>query len=124
MNSANIHRICNHHLKPTLSFRVLREVIIFTKHVLNEKYATPAVRFELTRRTLCQSLKSDYIQGHGGRHKLKSVNSCIRYISNSTFISSMESTGTPAMPTSPVTRGWSESYPLCVARSNATLRPC
>uniref|UniRef100_A0A915ALA5 Uncharacterized protein n=1 Tax=Parascaris univalens TaxID=6257 RepID=A0A915ALA5_PARUN len=32
--------------------------------------------------------------------------------SNSRFISSIESTATPAIPTSPYTRGLSESYPL------------
>lgn len=44
--------------------------------------------------------------------------------SNRIFMSSTVSTGTPAMPTSPCTRGWSLSYPRCVARSNATDRPC
>ncbi|SKU72263.1 Uncharacterised protein [Mycobacteroides abscessus subsp. abscessus] len=43
--------------------------------------------------------------------------------SNSWRISRMESMATPAMPTSPCTRGWSESYPRWVARSNATDRP-
>ena len=38
-------------------------------------------------------------------------------------MSSTESIATPALPTSPVTLGWSESYPLCVAKSNATERP-
>ena len=45
-------------------------------------------------------------------------------LSNSTFMSSTVSIATPAAPTSPSTRGWSESYPRCVARSNATDRPC
>ena len=39
-------------------------------------------------------------------------------------MSSTESMATPAIPTSPFTRGLSESYPRCVARSNATLKPC
>jgi hypothetical protein len=44
--------------------------------------------------------------------------------SNSTFMSSTLSMATPALPTSPTTRGWSLSYPRCVARSKATLTPC
>ena len=44
--------------------------------------------------------------------------------SNSVFMSSTESMATPAIPTSPCTRGLSESYPRCVARSNATETPC
>ena len=32
-------------------------------------------------------------------------------------------TGTPTLPTSPRASGWSGSYPSCVGRSNATLRP-
>jgi hypothetical protein len=43
--------------------------------------------------------------------------------SNRIFMSSTLSTATPALPTSPVTRGWSLSYPRCVARSKATLTP-
>jgi hypothetical protein len=39
------------------------------------------------------------------------------------FMSSTESMATPALPTSPSTRGWSLSYPRWVARSNATDRP-
>lgn len=31
--------------------------------------------------------------------------------------------GTPTRPTSPRARMWSESYPVCVGRSNATDRP-
>jgi hypothetical protein len=38
-----------------------------------------------------------------------------------TFISSTESIATPAMPTSPATRGWSESY--LIEFMNKTLRP-
>ena len=44
--------------------------------------------------------------------------------SNRTFMSSTLSTATPAMPTSPRARTLSESYPRCVGRSKATLRPC
>jgi len=40
------------------------------------------------------------------------------------FMSSTESIATPALPTSPTTRGWSESYPRWVARSKATETPC
>ena len=36
------------------------------------------------------------------------------------FMSSTESMATPAIPTSPRTLTLSESYPRCVARSNAT----
>ena len=36
---------------------------------------------------------------------------------------STESIATPALPTSPITRGWSESYPRCVAKSKATDTP-
>ena len=43
--------------------------------------------------------------------------------SNRIFISSTESIATPAIPTSPTTLSWSESYPLCVAKSNATESP-
>jgi len=43
--------------------------------------------------------------------------------SKRTFMSSTESMATPAFPTSPSTRGWSLSYPRCVARSKATDRP-
>lgn len=45
-------------------------------------------------------------------------------LSKSTFMSSTESIATPAFPTSPTTRGWSPSYPRCVARSKATETPC
>ena len=38
-------------------------------------------------------------------------------------MSSMLSMATPVLPTSPSARGWSESYPICVGRSNATDRP-
>ena len=44
-------------------------------------------------------------------------------LSKRVFISSTLSIATPAFPTSPTTSGWSESYPLCVARSNATESP-
>ena len=43
--------------------------------------------------------------------------------SNSRTMSSMESMATPTRPTSPAASGWSESYPICVGRSKATLRP-
>ena len=36
---------------------------------------------------------------------------------------SMVSIETPTRPTSPPARGWSESYPICVGRSNATDKP-
>jgi len=42
---------------------------------------------------------------------------------NNISISKIESTATPALPTSPTTRGWSESYPLCVAKSKAIDKP-
>jgi hypothetical protein len=35
----------------------------------------------------------------------------------------IESIATPTFPTSPRARGWSESRPICVGRSNATERP-
>ena len=43
--------------------------------------------------------------------------------SKSRRMSSMESIATPVLPTSPSARGWSESSPICVGRSNATDRP-
>ncbi len=43
--------------------------------------------------------------------------------SNSVAMSSIESIATPTRPTSPAASGWSESYPICVGRSKATLRP-
>jgi len=43
--------------------------------------------------------------------------------SNRIRMSSIESTATPAIPTSPATRGWSLSYPRCVAKSNAIDSP-
>ena len=43
--------------------------------------------------------------------------------SNNWAMSSMESMATPTRPTSPVARVWSESWPICVGRSNATLSP-
>jgi hypothetical protein len=43
--------------------------------------------------------------------------------SRSSAISSMESIATPTRPTSPAASSWSESYPICVGRSKATLRP-
>ena len=43
--------------------------------------------------------------------------------SKSRVMSSMESIATPTRPTSPRARAWSESYPICVGRSKATLRP-
>src|SRR5437867_3797655 len=42
---------------------------------------------------------------------------------NSMPMSSIVETGTPTLPTSPRTKGSSGSYPICVGRSNATLRP-
>jgi hypothetical protein len=46
-----------------------------------------------------------------------------RMPSNSTAMSSIESMATPTRPTSPAASGWSESYPICVGRSKATLSP-
>jgi hypothetical protein len=43
--------------------------------------------------------------------------------SNRISMSRTVSIATPALPTSPCTRGWSESYPRWVARSNATDSP-
>ena len=43
--------------------------------------------------------------------------------SNSRRMSSTVSIATPVLPTSPSARGWSESYPICVGRSNATESP-
>jgi hypothetical protein len=43
--------------------------------------------------------------------------------SNSCAMSSIESMATPTRPTSPAASGWSESYPIWVGRSKATLRP-
>ncbi len=43
--------------------------------------------------------------------------------SNSRIMSSMESMATPTLPTSPMESGLSESSPICVGRSKATLRP-
>ena len=43
--------------------------------------------------------------------------------SNSRAMSSTESIATPVLPTSPSARGWSESRPICVGRSNATESP-
>ena len=43
--------------------------------------------------------------------------------SKSFCMSKIESIATPAIPTSPATRGWSLSYPRWVARSNATEIP-
>ncbi len=42
---------------------------------------------------------------------------------NSVRMSAMESMATPTLPTSPRAMASSESYPICVGRSNATLRP-
>ena len=38
-------------------------------------------------------------------------------------MSSSESIATPTLPTSPLAIGWSESYPICVGRSNAMDSP-
>ncbi len=38
-------------------------------------------------------------------------------------MSSIESMATPTLPTSPSARGWSESYPIWVGRSNAHDSP-
>ena len=43
--------------------------------------------------------------------------------SKSASMSAMWLIGTPTLPTSPVAIGSSESYPVCVGRSKATLRP-
>ena len=43
--------------------------------------------------------------------------------SRRTAMSPIESIATPTLPTSPRARGWSESRPICVGRSNATERP-
>jgi hypothetical protein len=43
--------------------------------------------------------------------------------SKSRRMSSMESMATPTLPTSPLRQGRSESYPIWVGRSNATLSP-
>ena len=42
---------------------------------------------------------------------------------NRVSMSSIVAIGTPTFPTSPRTNGSSGSYPICVGRSNATLRP-
>jgi len=42
---------------------------------------------------------------------------------NSEAMSSTESMATPTFPTSPSANAWSESRPIWVGRSNATLRP-
>lgn len=42
---------------------------------------------------------------------------------NRASMSAMLSIGTPTFPTSPRAIGWSESYPVWVGRSKATLRP-
>jgi hypothetical protein len=42
---------------------------------------------------------------------------------NSASMSSRLSIATPTRPTSPCASAWSESYPICVGRSNATLSP-
>ena len=38
-------------------------------------------------------------------------------------MSARESTATPTLPISGSANGWSESIPICVGRSSATLRP-
>ena len=43
--------------------------------------------------------------------------------SKSRSMSSIESIATPVLPTSPSARGWSESRPIWVGRSNATDSP-
>ena len=43
--------------------------------------------------------------------------------SNSAAMSSIESMATPTLPTSPPASRWSESYPIWVGRSKATLNP-
>ena len=43
--------------------------------------------------------------------------------SQSSSISCSESIATPTLPTSPVARGWSESYPIWVGKWKATLKP-
>jgi hypothetical protein len=43
--------------------------------------------------------------------------------SNKIAMSSIESIATPTRPTSPAASAWSESYPICVGKSKATLRP-
>ena len=43
--------------------------------------------------------------------------------SKSADMSSIESIATPTRPTSPAASSWSESYPICVGRSKATLSP-
>ena len=43
--------------------------------------------------------------------------------SKSSSISSKEQMETPTLPTSPVAKGWSQSYPICVGKSKATLKP-
>ena len=43
--------------------------------------------------------------------------------SKSTRMSSIESIATPTLPTSPCEIAASESWPICVGRSNATERP-
>ena len=42
---------------------------------------------------------------------------------NSNSISSIVDIGTPTFPTSPSAIIWSESYPICVGKSNAIERP-
>jgi hypothetical protein len=43
--------------------------------------------------------------------------------SSSVRMSARLSMATPTLPTSPIASAWSESYPICVGRSNATDRP-
>ena len=42
---------------------------------------------------------------------------------NKILISSIVHIGTPTFPISPADNSWSESYPVCVGRSNATDKP-
>ena len=76
--------------------------------------------------TPCSSATSSYMSRSTAAVELMVMDvvtlSSGRSLSNRRM-SASESIATPTLPTSPSERGWSESYPICVGRSNAQERP-
>ena len=84
------------------------------------------VPLRLLRSTPCSSAAAMYIARIGSTAPfivIETLTLPSGMPSKSVCMSKIESTATPAIPTSPVTRSLSESYPRCVARSNATESP-
>ena len=90
------------------------------------KMSVCRVPFRVAGSTPCRSAATTYMQniGTAGPEMVMEVVTAPRSMpANSTSRSAAESTATPQCPTSPRLRGSSESRPISVGMSNATLSP-